>query len=168
MTQFETTRRGGFSLIELILVVTLIAIISSVVVPIYSNSLKTVNADYAQRDIIALLKYAQERAITDTTHYRFYVDETKRQYWLMRLETTDDGERLFVEVMEKQARRRTWSEQVEIEVIKAFEDRDLDASFLEFYPSGACDYGEFLLKRDDGTEIEIEVAGRVGQIEVKE
>lgn len=158
---------GGFSLLELILVVTLIAIISSAVMPIYGSSLKFVHADYAERDIMSLLNYAQERAITDTTAYRFCLDEELRQYWLMRLDEVN-GERMFREVTEKQARRRTWSQDVKVIPVKAFEDKHLGASYVQFYPSGACDYGEFDIERADETTTTIKLEGRVGHIEVEE
>ena len=74
--------RTGFSLIELLLVLIFLIIISLAVVPIFRGSLDTVHADYTLRDIVALLKYAQERAVTDTTPFRFYMDPERGEYAL--------------------------------------------------------------------------------------
>jgi len=152
---------------ELIIVLTLVAIITAAVVPMYSGSLSSVHADYSLRDIVALLKYAQERAVTDTTGYRFYLDPEQGEYWLMRL-TNVDGELLFEEVTERQAERRTLPEYLQMETPKAFEDPDLNAYFIEFFPSGACDIGRIELTKDDNTLIRIETGGKLGQIKVTE
>ena len=159
--------REGFTLIELILVVTLVLVISSAVLPIYNGSLKRTHADYALRDIIALVKYAQERAVTDSTHYRFYVHPENRQYWLMAL-TDVDGERMFEEVTEKQCAKRTLSEHLQLAAPEALEDADLEARFIEFFPNGTCDVGQVQLTDAENRQIRINMAGKLGQIEVEE
>lgn len=150
---------------ELILVLTLLAIISSAIVPVFSRSLVSIHGKHSQREIIALLKYAQERAITDTVNYRFYCDPELNQYWLMRLDD-QNGNRVFVEVTDKTGMRKTLPGNVKIEPKSLYRDKFLKAYFLEFYPSGASDRGELTLTTDDGETIDISTEGHAGQIEV--
>ncbi|HOZ46873.1 MAG TPA: prepilin-type N-terminal cleavage/methylation domain-containing protein [Candidatus Hydrogenedentes bacterium] len=166
ITTPDRTAHAGFSLMELVVVLTLLTIIMGAVVPVFNGSFKSVHSDYVVRDLIAMIKYGQERAITDTTRYRLYLDPEQRQYWLMRLEDTDEGP-LYLEDSERFSERRTLPDGVEMDRPHAYEDRDLDAYFIEFHPSGRCDDASIDVLRQDGDTIRIETEGNIGQIKVK-
>jgi prepilin-type N-terminal cleavage/methylation domain-containing protein len=65
---------GGFTLMELIIVLTIIVIMSAAVVPVFGPSMAKLQRDHAVRDFVATLRYAQERAVTDTREYRLALD----------------------------------------------------------------------------------------------
>jgi prepilin-type N-terminal cleavage/methylation domain-containing protein len=159
--------RSGFSLMELMLVVTLLAIITSAVVPVYSGSLGSIHANHAVRDIVALIKYAQERAVSDTTEYRLYLDDKNGQYWLMRWEESEDGF-AFVEADERGEERRTLPPDLSMKEPDAFMDKDRDVRYIGFYPSGACDFAELQLVKDNGDVVTVGTKCKLGQIEVDE
>lgn len=159
--------RQGYTLIELIIVVTVIALITASVVPIYRGAFGSVHTEHAVRDIVALLKYAQERAVTDTTAYRFCIRPETREYWIMR-QDTEGKERLFVEIEDKKAERETLPKYLTFDRPDAFEDRSLDAYYIQCEPSGACSAATIELTRDDGTRFRIKTKGKLGHIEVDE
>ena len=71
----EDAPARGFSLIELIVVLTILSLMLGVVVPIYHGSLSRTRSAGATRDFLATMKYAQERAVTDATEHRLYLDD---------------------------------------------------------------------------------------------
>ena len=161
-------RNPGFTLIELIVVMTIIALLTAAVVPMYQGSLTRVLQDRATRDFVAYLKYAQERAITDATEYRFYFRDEQRDYWVMRLDKVEAGEKHFVYLDEGAAEVKQLPEGIEFERPKARFDKDLEAHFVAFYGTGACDYATIKLETGDGDRIVLETKGRLGRFEVKE
>jgi prepilin-type N-terminal cleavage/methylation domain-containing protein len=69
-TQTQRTHhaiRGGFSLIELVMVMTIIAILSAIAVPRYAGSLARYRADAAANRVVTDLNYARERAKATST-----------------------------------------------------------------------------------------------------
>lgn len=164
----STRTRDGFTLIELIVVMTIIALMTAVVVPMYQGSLTYVQRDRAVRDFVAHMKYAQERAITDSTEYRFYFREEQRDFWVMRLASMKGDEKEFAYLDEGATEVRHLPETVHLDDPKARFDRDREANYVAFYASGACDYAKIVLESDDDTRITLETKGRLGQFKVKE
>jgi type II secretion system protein H len=161
-------RASGFTLMELIVVMTIITLLTAAVVPIYQGSLTRIRQDRATRDFVAYLKYAQERAITDATEYRFYLHEETRRYWVMRLQAVEDGDKEFAFLDEGAIEVKQLPEGIEFERPKARFDKDRDAHFVAFYSTGACDYATITLETTDGDELKLETKGRLGRFEVTE
>ena len=178
----------GFTLIELIVVLTIIAIMTAAVVPLYRGSISWVRGDRAARDVVAVMKFAQERAVTDATEYRFYLDADKGRYWLMRQDggrpsvdgasrpvpqtrrdgSSTRGDKLFKDVGDVAGGRRRLPEGTKLKGIDARFDAEENAYYVAFHPSGACDYASVELHRADKKVTRIETKGRLGQFEVTE
>lgn len=167
-SQNRSSRTAGFTLIELIIVMTFIALISAAVIPIYQGSLTRIQKDRATRDFIAYMKYAQERAITDATEYRFYISDKDNAFWVMRLDKREGDEKEFAYPDEGASEVKYLPESVTVEKAKARRDKDRDARFIAFYGSGACDYATITLEDEEGNQIKLETKGRLGQFEVEE
>lgn len=153
---------------EMIVVMTIIALITAGVIPIFQGTLTWVRGDRASRDFVALLKYAQETAIAESTEYRFCMNHEKGTYWLMRAAIDEDGERAYERVNDGYGAERRLPEGVSIERPDTRYDRKERAHFVAFYAGGACDYVTITIEREDGDDIDIRTKGRLGQFEVKE
>lgn len=160
----------GFSLLELILVMTIIAIIAVAVVPVFRGTLASVQTEHGVRDMVATVRYAQERAVTDSLEYRLYLDPEKGEYYLMRLEGYDeDNEKVFEPLEESIGGVMPLPKRMGMKRPRARKDRDRDAYYVAFFPSGACDDVTIDLEREDRSgSVRIKTNGALGRLEVKE
>jgi prepilin-type N-terminal cleavage/methylation domain-containing protein len=81
----------GFTLIELILVMVIIAIAAGIVAPALATFTAGRAVDNLSRQVLALTQYAHTQSISEARTYRLNFDENARQYWL----TADDGAGTF-------------------------------------------------------------------------
>ena len=151
----------------MVVVLMIVMIMTAAVLPMYQGSVTWVRRDRVTRDIVARMKYAQERAIADVTEYRFYLDHDRGSYWLMRQAGEKDGKDVFEEVNDAGATRDRLPESLEFEKPKASLDKERKAHYIAFYPGGACDYATIKLKYDKTEEIKITTKGRLGQLDVE-
>lgn len=160
--------RAGFTLMELVVALTIIALMTAVVTPMFHGSLTWVHGDRATRDFVAAMKYAQERAVSDEVEYRFYVDDDTGAFWLMRFDHFEDDDKVFGFLAGTEGQRRILPETCEITKCEARKDSELGARFVAFYPHGACDYATIKLETANGTKLRIETKGRLGRLDVDE
>ena len=166
--ELKTIYRGearGFSLLELIVALTLVLILTAAVVPIYHGSLKSTRFDHAARDLLAALRYAQERAVLDCVEHRIEMNDGNDTYWATRLARIEDGEKVFEEVTEVRGLRATLPKGLDLKRPEARQDA-AGVFYVGFYPSGACDVATVTLDRGNGSQIEIKIAGNLGRFEV--
>lgn len=153
---------------ELIIVMTILAVMTATVVPIYHGSISFVQRDRASRDFVALMKYAQERAIIDTVEYRFYMSAEKNAYWIMRyVKTDEEGEKQFARPDGGEGIVRRLPQTIALKKPKAHLDKKAKAHYISFFPGGACDEAKLELILDRRQKITIDTKGRLGQFEVK-
>lgn len=165
--QIRGMSRGGFSLLELLVVLMVITIIAAAVIPVFSGAFANLQRDHAIRDIVAMMKYAQERAIADSVEHRVYLDEENGRFWLMRLKGIEDGEKIFVNPAEPWGTPQSLPDKVEFQRLTAQRDRDRDAHYVAFYPTGACDYATIRIVDDDRNRIQIATKGNLSQFDIK-
>jgi prepilin-type N-terminal cleavage/methylation domain-containing protein len=158
----------GYTLIEVILVLTIMSLMMAAVVPLYQGSLTWARRDRAVRDVLAALKYAQERAIADSTEYRFYLNGDNGEFWLMRFKALDKREKVFEPLDEAAGEVARLPESVRVERTKAAYDKKRDAHYIAFYPNGACDYASIELEYDRRSGVKISTKGRLGRLDVEE
>jgi type II secretion system protein H len=158
----------GFTLIELIIVLTIIAIMSAAVVPVFGGSMAKLERDHAVRDFVATLRYAQERAVTDTREYRMALDPELNQYWLLRCGGIVERKKTFELMDERQGKAMLLPERLSMKSVKARKERQEKYYYISFYPNGACDRAEVTLQDEDGRAVTVATKGSLGQLEVKE
>lgn len=160
-------KRPGFTLLELIVVLSILSIMSAAVVPLFRGTLESVESDHSFRDLIATIKYAQERAVTDCREYRLYISKETNEYWLMSLAwSMGRDSKKFIPVEERQGDRMALSKRLEIQRLTAKKDRKEKASYISFYPSGACDQASLTVGRENGKRMKIQLRGSLGEIKV--
>jgi type II secretion system protein H len=84
----STRRRGGFTLIELIFVLALLVIITSIAVPRMSGFIRGRALDSESRQLMALMHAAQSRAVSEGMPMMLWIDSAGGRYGV-NAETSD-------------------------------------------------------------------------------
>ena len=136
---------AGFSLMELIVVVSILAMLTAAVLPVFGPALRGAKVDNAFQDVLATMRYAQDAAVSQGVEHRVYFDEQENAYWLERLVGYDQGDKLFEAMDEHVGEWRQLPQGFEFDRISGQrESRGL--YFLAFYPTGARDQGEVRMR----------------------
>jgi type II secretion system protein H len=161
----------GFSLLELIVVLVVLGIFLGMVVPMFRSSLASMRGDSAVREFISLLKYAQERAVSDGVEYRFYLNHQEGTYWVARQTNDLSKEDTFTTLQETVKGKRWLPDGISLRRPEAQRDRKAKAHFVAFYPNGACDYATLKLRKETARfrkdTITVSTKGRLGQLKVE-
>lgn len=81
-TSAERPHRRGFTLIELILVMSLLVIVIALVAPSLGNFFRGRNLDSETRRFLALTRYARSRAVSEGVPMLLWLDPSQRAYGL--------------------------------------------------------------------------------------
>lgn len=85
-------RRDAFTLIELILVMALLVIITSIVVPNMSGFIRGQALDSEARRLLALMHAGQSRAVSESAPMMLWIDEKQSAYGLEAETSGKDGD----------------------------------------------------------------------------
>jgi Tfp pilus assembly protein FimT len=150
----KKTNIKGFSLIELLLVVTLLIVLAGLNLPAFKNTYNRLKLENCALNIISLARYAQQRAIVDAANYQLHFDTTKKNYWLTRLagDTTQKEERLHG--------RFSQDFQIPSDI-----SADTSADSINFYPNADSDEAIIVLT-NDRLRYEIKKSGAFGEFKL--
>ena len=146
---------SGFTLMELIIVMSIIAILSASVIPVFGGSMRQLERDHAVRDFVATLRYAHERAMTDTCEYRLILDKDNGEYWLTRFAGIKERKKTFEALEERQGESMFLPERLRFDKVKARKDRREKYFFIAFYANGAVDESTVTLQHEDGRSVTV-------------
>lgn len=149
MTSRAGIYRRGFVLLELIVVVTILAIMFGVMTPLFRRSYTNLRTRTAYKNIIAAIRHAQERAIMEEREFRVNFNEREGTYWLSYREDPMEFPARFVDLETDAGRIRSLPEGVKFWYIIANRDKKTRAMFITFYPNGAVDKEAKVRLRDD-------------------
>lgn len=135
----RTYRSAGFTLMELMIVMTLLAIMTAAVTPVFRGTLTSVRAENEARDLVAMLEYAQARAITDAVEYRVYIAPTLNSYWLERAQMRNGRVTGFQTVTDQVVERTTLSTAAQLVEPRARRQGAEALYYVAFYPNGMSD-----------------------------
>jgi prepilin-type N-terminal cleavage/methylation domain-containing protein len=88
----QRSPQPGFTLIELICVMLIIAIMAALIAPSFTKFGASRGLDNAGRRVVALAQYARAQAISQAKTYRLNFDESSGKFWLT---VDDDGSGVF-------------------------------------------------------------------------
>lgn len=162
--------RTGFTFLELIVVLALLAIISAIIVPVYVRSMNGIQMRSARNGLIGTLRFIQELSVNESREYRLYVDVKNNVYWVMRMAKLVDGEKKFEPVAETWGAETQLPEQFVITNMKARKERGQKGLFIACQPNGASDQAVISVRDDHrgSRKYKIVVLGPMGKIEVQE
>jgi len=82
---------AGYTIIEMIIVLAIVAILTGILVPVLSNYLPNVQLNGAARNLMADLRLAQEKAITEQDQYALRFDTPSHgSYQIIHLQDSDE------------------------------------------------------------------------------
>jgi prepilin-type N-terminal cleavage/methylation domain-containing protein len=86
--------RAGFSLIELLFVILLMAVVVGIAVPRFNSTFKQLQLQVFAHDVAKLFAYASKRAVARGEMLRVHFDLEGRRYWLAQAKEEGESERL--------------------------------------------------------------------------
>jgi prepilin-type N-terminal cleavage/methylation domain-containing protein len=169
--------RAGFTLIEVVLVVLILLLASSLAAPSFRRSFQQAKLQAASREIIAAHRYARSMAVLQQKELAMFVDTQQGQIDVVALSGGQTGRDMFLDGR----RNRLSDEAVQTEsllqrllpediVVLDFESpsrqQELDGVFWAlYYPSGISDsYAVRLQDRRSSRSISVEVDHLAGTV----
>lgn len=146
----------GFSLLELIVVMTIIGIIAALVPPLMTGSLTNLKMKTTVKEISASLRFARNQAISKKAPHFFFLDIDSKKYWLS--EKPQPSSKSSIDE-EKRMRSidliKTIDNEIEVEGFKSNRDSKKTVKegvvSVEFYPQGNSSGGIIYVKAKDKT-----------------
>lgn len=133
----------GITLLELLVVITLIAILGALVYPSFGDALSNLRLRGIARETVALCRLAKYEAVTHRQPYHLAADIEKDQ-----IRVTDSAQQVIKE-LDLPAGIRIFQVQV------LSENGPADATELYFFPNGAAESGSITLRDEGGRSIKI-------------
>ena len=168
--------RAGFSMLELIVTMTLLAVLTAAVVPLYASALPSIQIRNAQNEFITFLYLVQEMAVRESREYRLYFNEDDGTYWAMykvylspKDPDWDPDEAQLEPAHGRLAEKRQLPRYLRISEAAAHRDKSQDGEYIACYPQGTCDQVKvtFQDERTKKKVFRIETIGPLGRVKVK-
>ncbi|MBI1318023.1 MAG: prepilin-type N-terminal cleavage/methylation domain-containing protein [Candidatus Hydrogenedens sp.] len=156
---------AGFTFLELVVVLTLMAVISAMVIPVFGPSFRSVQVRSAQDEILALIGQTQEMAVRQGREYHFCIDPKERIFWVRFVADMDGMEKITEDVSDRWGRVQDFPGYLDLRQPRMRKDSETGAFYIACYPNGACDRVklEFFDNRFRGQKFRIETQGALGQ-----
>lgn len=166
-----TLRQRGFTLMELMIVVVIIAVMMAVILPSLRGVAENNRLRGSVRELMSLMKYARSEAVFNARTTEVFLDTEKRQYWL-DLRTPDPktgkynpkGKRTTME------RKRTLENDVWFGNVEAQNNNIIDGGIIaiDFYPDGSASPSLITVKNTKEVNYTLEVLKSTGMIEMNQ
>lgn len=153
--------RSGFTLAELVVVLSILAVMSLSVSPIFHSALRDTRAEHGVSDFAAALKYAQSRSISDAVEYRVYLNAETRVYWVVRAAGPDAYPPAFERMPDRYRDDISLPRGLTLDRVVMRREASTDFYYVSFFPTGATDVAEVELgtASEGGTVFLIRVTG---------
>lgn len=93
------TRRWGFTIAEILLVVLVIGLITSAGTGLYVGTFKSMKVRKAVQDFLLTAQYARIMAMERQTPYRMELDLANRGFWLTTLQWDEESEQVGLQIV---------------------------------------------------------------------
>ncbi|MEA3486163.1 MAG: prepilin-type N-terminal cleavage/methylation domain-containing protein [Thermodesulfobacteriota bacterium] len=168
---------GGFTLLELIIVLMIIGIASALVVPRLVGGMGSLDVRTASGKVAASLRYARSQAVSQKINYTAVFDLQRKRLTIMPSsesagEWDDDGADVEKKSAGIQGKTYDLPGRVAFERVPEGDvymgDEEIDAGIFRigFYPSGGSDGGEIALANERGRRYTVRVDIITGTVKV--
>lgn len=167
MTSRIGTKERGFTLLELLIVTSLLAVIMGLAAPSLRSSFRHLQLEHVSRGMVSLMRFAQENAVAQGAFLRLNFDAEEGKYWLTFSKNPPVvGQEDFQLLSSSMGRVRSLPMGI------SFDDvRDVAGSsifFITFYPSGRVDAATIYISNADGSQMALKTEGRLATPQVEE
>ena len=140
---------AGFTLMELMVVTTLLAIMAMMVTPVFRGSFSGARADHSMRDLYAAMKSAQAGAVTEGVEHRIYLEPDKNWYWSAHAVFSPEGEFGFEALPGRSGDVVELPRNLEMDKPSARPGRERGTYYFSFFPRGGCDISSMTVSFSD-------------------
>lgn len=155
----------GFTLFELIIVVSVIALVSFLAAPAWQRHSKMTNLRGATLAFTTILRYAQIAAVTEGEERTVVVDFASGTYNLLPLVSPDDGS--ASKATNHWEVPRSLPSQVRFDILRPNgEDAAISAAELVFFPDGTAEPATLVVRSPAG-EYEVVVEAATGTVQAR-
>jgi len=81
--------RGGFTLMELMVVLTILVLLAALTAPAFTRQYHEAKLRSAARDLVALMNYGRSQAVVEGTTYRLNIDRDGGRLWITYYDIQD-------------------------------------------------------------------------------
>ncbi len=148
--------RRGFTFLELIFVILIIAVLTGVSMPMFKNTFLNMQMSQISSDLAEALNYARQSAILNRNEYRVRLNADGGDFWI-EYKTFQDNKIKFEKLEGKFGRIYNLPKGVSM-------TSDKDA--LAFYPNGRADIATIVIKNDK-TMRTFTTEGTTGYVKIK-
>lgn len=168
----RTRSNGGFTLLELLVVMVIMGFMAAMVAPRIGNSLVNLQLKTVAREISASLRYARNCAVSEKRRYTAEFDGERR-----RLTISSENQSAAAGSLptEKRPQGESWEktyvlpEKVRVEdVVVEGEKREWGPFAFLFFPNGCSNGGGFLLTNDRGRQFRVSIDFVTGTVRLSD
>jgi prepilin-type N-terminal cleavage/methylation domain-containing protein len=181
-----TGARGGFTLVEIMVVIVVLTILTATIVPEFSGTLEDARLRASGRKLAAAIRFAASEAVTRSRVLRLHVNPTNGDYWLEA-----ENERQEFQPLKEDGRGRL-DERIAVDIVPIrpvimggesetppppTRDEGPEAAGLpgviRFYPDGTADGREVVLRSsaregEDGVLLRLVVSPTTSRVRVSD
>jgi type II secretion system protein H len=176
-------RRAGFTLIELMVVITIIGIMTAMMIPEMKGTFQDALLRSTSRELINVFDLAYSRAVSLNQLRRVRLDEKTGRY-LVEKQVTENGQEKFVPADDVAGDKGELDSRIAVEFHQPGDlapaadtaaeapatENDLNGVVISFYPDGTADAGDITLRDREGFRLLLHinpVTARVHVIEME-
>ncbi|MGA2465335.1 MAG: GspH/FimT family pseudopilin [Thermodesulfobacteriota bacterium] len=162
-------RKQGFSLLELIVVITIITLSTALVIPSLSRFSRTIELKGCAKKVSAILRYCRSEAVNKGKTYQVLFDSETQEVKVQSMESMEEekggGEKKGEKAPEK---RYALPDAVHIKEVKVDSTQyPSDLPAIEFYPNGGSNGGSILLDSPGRRGYRININFLTGMVEIE-
>lgn len=148
---------NGFTLLELIIVMTIIGILAGMVVPSFREAYKNLKLITSAQRIASLITYARQKAVLERVNLRLNIAYDRKKYWLSVEKDPILYPGYYTDIKDTISGPHYLSEGVTINSY---------FTYITFYTDGKVDNDSLIVQDEDGDEYVLYLKRGITQVKI--